>query len=178
MARPIRSLLSNRKTAERQNSGVANQFVMREVDDLRGSCCRRRIALDLVLGKLPELPRHGAPACRILLFEAFSVSYVDRNDLVDGISYLRLFRKRLHGQARMVWSGCSDVRQLFERRPQVSPMLNDQGPIATVLERAVQKAVRQGIMRRKYTETVRDVDHMQATGKKHQEADFLLAHPD
>jgi hypothetical protein len=46
----------------------------------------------------------------------------------------------------------------------MAPVLDYQRPIAAILERAIENAVRQKVMGQKYTQTVRNIDDVRSFG--------------
>jgi hypothetical protein len=68
----------------------------------------------------------------------------------------------LQDEVGMVRVRHGDPCQFLEGRPQMGPMFYEQGPVAAIFQHAVQKTVWQGIMGRKYTQAVCDIDRIRS----------------
>jgi hypothetical protein len=142
-----------------------------EADDLRRLCRGSRVCFNRILRR-HELALYGTPASRIALVEGLYVRDLDGDDRMAGLAFQILVRKGLQNQARMIRAGFRDARKPLERPLQMRPVLDDRRPVAAILERAIQEAVRQRIVGRKHVHALGDVDDMRPVRKGYDKSDF------
>jgi hypothetical protein len=105
-----------------------------EIDHLNIGICARR-TVDGFGRSRAELSRHDEPPGRIVDIEVGHVRDLQCDD--SGLLHVPGLRNWMKSKARVVRTEESRARQLRERRPQISPVVDEGGPDGCFLERPV-----------------------------------------